>query len=294
MYIKIGMREIELDIDAKYHVYGEDIDAQAVTEMDFEHLNWLDQRIVSQSINLNQEISILFHPEVVSSLETEIENSPYWEKNRFEALAVFRRLQQKTPDAKEDKQKRKMLKEVDLKESKYVQKRFRVVNMLVSRGYERPDAMEYLTAVIEQKGSGVMNLKPAEICDFVDIFTGAVQDPNETQYHTRDDTRPCTLYYLQFTHQQTGETFKKIGITVRPLAERFVLDVKTFDLDIIHTVELPANEAKDIEAAIKKEFKPYKYTPETKLRKGGDTECFNDELIDASVMKMMGRNKVSL
>lgn len=294
MNVTVGNRVVELDPDVKYLVYGEEISAAEVADMDFEHLNWLDQRVVAQSIRVNHEVSILFHPVVTSSLEEEIENSPYWEKDRFEALTAFRRLQQKSPDSKEEKQKRQMLKEVDLKDPKIVQKRFRIVNQLVARGYERPDAMEYLTAVVEQKGSGVMNLKPPEICDLVDIFTGAKEDPNQTNYHSRDDTRPCTLYYVHFTHQQSGETFKKIGITVRDLAERFVLDVKIFDIDVIHTVELPANKAKDIEAAIKKEFKPYKYTPKNKLRKGGETECFNEELIDQSVMNMMGRNKIKL
>lgn len=292
MEIVIGHRTIKLDHDVKYNVYGEEKSAEEVYEMDFEHLNWLDQRVVAQSIVINEEISILFHPTVTMSLEEEIEGSPYWEKTRFEAQAIFRRLSSKEPSEKSQKQSRAMLKKVDMKDPNVTQKKFRVVNKLVSRGYDRPDAKDYMDATIEKHGTGIMNLKLDEICDYVDIFTGAKEDPETNNYHTREDTRPCVLYYLKFTHLISGDTFKKIGITVRSLEDRFSLDKKDYNIDVIYTVNHPANKSKDIEQAIKDEYVDYKYIPEAGLRKGGKTECFSVDIDDRDVIKLMGTQKV--
>lgn len=296
LVMELGRHKVILDSEVTYMIYGDDCDAQTLMDMDFSHLNWLDERMLAQSITLRREVPILFHPQVVESLENDFENSPYWQKNRYEALAVFRRIMANEENSEDKKIKRAMAKPVDVKSGKYAQKKFRVVNLLVDSGYDREDAKNRLNKLIVVKTPGVMNLSPDMICKMIDDAREEEQRniavPKKLKYFTKNSQEDCIVYYVKFTHNETGESFKKIGITTRELRERFVEDIKFFAVEVLHTVKFTAERAQEVEASIKEAFAEYAYEPKTKLKKGGNTECFRTELDDSAVIKYMGHNLI--
>lgn len=85
----------------------------------------------------------------------------------------------------------------------------------------------------------------------------------------------CTLYLIKCYNK--GEFFLKIGITSKSIENRFSGDKKLpYNYDILHTIESgDAVFIWDLEVKLKKNFRTFRYIPETKFR--GYTECFKIE-----------------
>lgn len=282
--------QFELNTDQSYNVYGETMFAIDIVELDFDHLPWLDQIMLLRDIRLSDEISILYHPEVVQSIHEEIDASPYWGKDRYEALATFRRLQ--TKQVVDEKRERKLLKPV-VWDGNMRSKKAKVTRGLAAMGYDRKFALDMTNRFLEEKGDGYMNFSVKEIEKEVDEFARDVQAETEKKYVKSDSDKPCTIYLVKFTDTETGETFIKPGITSRDLGERFITDKKHYDIDIIHTAKHTMAECIEREKHIQKRYrKDYNYTPEKGLSNNGNTECLRADVPTDEIIQLMGTSKV--
>lgn len=289
--IRLPEGEVELDPDLLYTMYGETVTPEDIVEADFSHLEWLDQVKLIQELEMNQDVSILFHPKVVSSLYSEQETSPYWAKNKTDALTQYRRLN--TREDVDLEKKRKMSQEVSLQDNAVKQKRFRIINKLVEMGYDRSDALETFTGFLEEKGSGVMNLTAKEIVQMFDEYRGVCEaEDNEKRYiSASDNTSPCTLYLLKFRNKKTDEAFIKIGLTRRSLRERFVKDRRVFDIEIVHTVDYVTKECIERERKILETYSAQRYSAAIPPEKG-ETELLDTSVDLQGIIALMGNNKV--
>ena len=89
---------------------------------------------------------------------------------------------------------------------------------------------------------------------------------------------PAILYFVEFIGN--NEHFYKIGITTKPdVNKRLRYDEsKYYDLKLISSVNATLLRAKEQEIEFLKSFHNYKYIP--KIKFGGYTECFKEEIYD--------------
>lgn len=160
---------ITLNNDLTYTVYGETKTAKEVSQMNFRHLPWLDQKMLLQELELKQEIIMLYHPEIVASIFADHESSEYWGKNHFECLAIFKRTATKV---KVDRIEERLLKKpVETNNPATKVKKSTVVTGLVKLGYDRDTAKLCIAEFLAEKGIGYLNLAPAKLIKYVDEFT---------------------------------------------------------------------------------------------------------------------------
>ena len=280
---------VTLDADHSFTVYGEVMFAVDLIEQDFGHLSWLDQILVIRDLEMNREISTIFHPEVLESLYTELEASPYYGKDRFEVEAVYRRLNtvKKTEDATE----RKMLKPVEWTAT-MVSKRGKVVGRLVVMGFDRVFARETVKNFLAEKGEGFMNLTVGTIADKVDEYIRDVTAETEKKYITKDSNLPCDIYLVKFTDKDTNEQFIKVGITRRGVDERFSQDKNDYNIEILYVVNHPTSEAIEREKHILSRCSKHKYMANSKLKGNGDTELLSLSVDTNEIIQLMGTKNV--
>ena len=280
---------VTLDADHSFTVYGEVMFAVDLIEQDFGHLSWLDQILVIRDLEMNREISTIFHPEVLESLYTELEASPYYGKDRFEVEAVYRRLNtvKKTEDATE----RKMMKPVEWTAT-MVSKRGKVVGRLVVMGFDRVFARETVKKFLAEKGEGVMNLTVNTIADKVDEYIRDVTAETEKKYITKDSNLPCDIYLVKFTDKDTNEQFIKVGITRRGVDERFSQDKNDYNIEILYVVNHKMSEAIEREKHILSRCAKHKYMANCKLKGNGDTELLSLSVDTNEIIQLMGTKNV--
>ena len=282
--------QVTLSPDISYQVYGETMYAIDVIELDLQHLCWLDQKTLLQDIILTEEVSILYHPDVVTSLYSEMEASPYWGKNRYDCLATFKRLQTKV--ITDDKEERKLMKPVDWKNKTTQSKRGKIVSRMVLLGYDRVYSRDIFKKFLADKGDGYMNLTVNTVANLVDEYVRDIKTETEGRYIRADSQKSCTIYLVRFTNKSTGETFIKPGITSRDLGERFISDKKLYDIEVIHTATHPMADCVDREKAIQERYKDYRYVPEHKLNNNGTTEIMSVDCPINEIITLMGTSKV--
>lgn len=280
---------IDLDPDRSYNVYGEIMFAIDLVEQDFGHLTWFDEILVLRELKMNNEISMLFHPTVLTSLYDEQEASPYFGKDRFEAEAVFRRL--KTTEKTDEETERKLMKPVEWTPT-MISKKGKVVGRLVTLGFERLFSREMVAKFLEEKGEGYMNLTVNTIADHVDKFVRDITVETEGRYIDKESKSPCRLYLVKFTHKESGEQFIKPGITRREIEERFCRDKKIYDIDVIYEVVHPMHESVEREKHIQSRFKQYRFEPEVKLINNGNSEVLHKDVDTTAIIELMGTKKV--
>jgi hypothetical protein len=281
--------DFELNSDITYQVYGEAVYAIDIMEMDLTHLCWLDQLTVLQDLHLMQEISILYHPEIVSSLYSEAESSQYWGKDKYETLAQYNRTQ--TKNVTEEKDERRMMKPI-VWTATMTSKQGKIVGRLVNLGYDRLYSRDLFKRFMAEKGEGYMNLTVNTVAGHIDEFARDVSTETGGKYIRKDSQKPCTIYLIRFTNNSTGETFVKVGITSRELGERFVTDKKHYDIDIIHVAEHAMSECVEREKAIQDRYKAFRYVPEKRLSNNGTTEIMRSDAPINEIIILMGNNKI--
>jgi hypothetical protein len=160
---------VTLDPDLTYQVYGEKISADALSKIDFSHLNWLDQKMLLQDIEIKQEVIMLYHPIIVASIFKDEEASEYWGKNHFECLTLFKRNALKVKvDRTLD---RKLSKTVELNNPHIRMTKTRAIDGLVKLGYDRATAKLNMADFLAEKGIKYLNLTPSELVKHVDEYT---------------------------------------------------------------------------------------------------------------------------
>lgn len=281
--------EIELNPDLTYQVYGEPAYIVDIMELDLTHLAWLDQITLLQDLEMYNEISILYHPEIVNSLYTQLDTSPYWGKDKYDALAQYKRSQ--TKSVTEEKEARKILKPIVWTPT-MSSKRGKVVGYLVRLGYDRPFARDLVKRFLEERGEGYMNLTVNTIGEYIDAYARDITAETGGNYISKDSQKPCMIYLVRFTNKETGETFVKPGITARDLGERFTTDKKHYDIEVIHTADHTMSDCMEREKAIQTRYKAFRYVPEKRLANNGTTEVMTSEAPINEIMLMMGTNKV--
>lgn len=161
-------RTIQLCENSEYILYGEAISALEMSKVDFSHLTHQDQYSLCEELDRTKEVLILYHPEIVASLNTEKEDSPYWGKNYEDAKKVFRREQSKLVVNKDEK--RKIKSTVDLKDKKTRDKRYQTAKKLETMGYNKEFATMKLTEMHEKQGTGIYNLKISRLVELFEEF----------------------------------------------------------------------------------------------------------------------------
>jgi hypothetical protein len=157
---------IPLKNDITYTVYGEAKTANQLSQMNFKHLPWLDQKMLLQDITLFGEVSMLYHPEIVASIYADHESSEYWGKNHFECLSIFKRTATKV---KVDLTEERLLKKPVITNNPATKvKKSSVVKGLIKLGYDRDTAKLCIAEFLQEKGIGYLNLAPSKIIKYVD------------------------------------------------------------------------------------------------------------------------------
>ncbi|GAA0290504.1 hypothetical protein GCM10009128_06100 [Psychrosphaera haliotis] len=170
--LRLEEGELEIELTKRYRVYGKDILGKDLLNLDFTHVPWLDQIALLNELNMADEVTILYHPEVIHSLHSKFEQSPYWGKDHYEALAIFQK--ESANNALESKENarraRAMLQPFDMKTSKARIKKNAVVTRLEKKGYSRDLVKKYANEYLALNGSGLFNLIEGEVVDILDEY----------------------------------------------------------------------------------------------------------------------------
>jgi hypothetical protein len=93
-----------------------------------------------------------------------------------------------------------------------------------------------------------------------------------------DVTKPGTHYVILFKPIYETE-YVKLGITNNTVKERYSSEKQPYE--ILREKRFPSGqECWDYEQRLKKKFKAFKYIPVTKLKTGGNTECFRINVLN--------------
>ncbi|WNC67533.1 hypothetical protein RI845_13525 [Thalassotalea nanhaiensis] len=173
LYLRCEEGEIKLNPDLTYNVFDQNMTAKQLAKLNINHLPWLDQTTALQEIENFQKLSILYHPDIVSSLITEEENSIYWGKREHEALIIFRRetVNKSEDDLSESQRKRLIASPYDITANKARVKKHSIIKQLVSLGYHKDSAQSLFDDFMDKNGIGHMNLKAGDIVTLIDEFT---------------------------------------------------------------------------------------------------------------------------
>lgn len=100
------------------------------------------------------------------------------------------------------------------------------------------------------------------------------------------------LYIVKFESKRTTENFIKIGISSKPINERFSTDLKNYNIELItETRYFSSSDALIVESNFHQILKEFKYNPILQLT-SGNTECFvNSEVMLQKMFQLLNFKK---
>jgi len=159
--------EVTLYKDNNYELFGKPISAKDLSKVKFNYLNWIDALMLQRDINLNGEVNILFHQDVIADLLENLNGSPYWGKDKYEALTIFNR-SKSSDESEQQRINRKLAKPINPATAKT--RKSRVVDAVEKLGYDRQVARDFTNQFIAQNGEKYLNLTPTELAPIIDKF----------------------------------------------------------------------------------------------------------------------------
>ncbi len=163
--MKIQKYEIELDHFEQYKLFGEDVTLEELEEVDWDYLPETYALVLKSLFMRTNEVSIMFHPDVVKSIMEDKENSSYYNKTPHEIEVILRR--ESTKSDTESAEQKKILQPVDMSDQIIKNRKYKATQMLVRDGFDRPFVMEYLDTYMQEHGTGIMNLTPKRISQII-------------------------------------------------------------------------------------------------------------------------------
>lgn len=139
--------------------------------------------------------------------------------------------------------------------------------VVYSKSNEKVEIICRIHGSFWQTPNSHLNGKGCQDCGKIKSRSGSLEN--------RDKDTPALLYFLRL--DLTGESFVKIGITVRTVEDRF--RGLPYEIRDIRTVSMTLGEAMSLETQIKLQWLSDRYQPKHSF--GGHTECFStDALLD--------------
>ena len=164
----IGEYTVDIDPLDEYQLFNTDCTGEDILEYDLSYLNQIDCMILYKHITRINNIPYRFHPDIVTSLELDKENSPYYKKTPHEIEILHRK--ESTRDVTKDKERKLMMNPVNETDQAIRNKKYYTINKLVALGYDRTFAMDKLAEYIKNNTNSIMNLIPTRISQIIDEY----------------------------------------------------------------------------------------------------------------------------
>jgi hypothetical protein len=164
----IGEYEVDIDPLDEYFLFNVECTGQDIIEHDLGYLNPIDCMILNKHISRINNIPYRFHPDIVTSLELDKENSPYYKKTPHEIEIIHRK--ESTRDVTKDKERKQMMNPINETDQSIRNKKYYTINKLVQMGYDRTFAMDKLAEYIDVNTNSVLNLVPTRIAQILDEY----------------------------------------------------------------------------------------------------------------------------
>lgn len=156
---------VSIDPNADYEVYGETKSGKQLKNLSLSHLSWLDSQMLKRDIELSSMVSVLYHPDVIADLLINLNGSPYWGKDRYEALEIYKR-GNVSKESDTQRIKRKLAKGFNPKTERT--RKSRSVDAVVNLGYSREHARQVTDDFLNEFGKPYLNLSPKELAELID------------------------------------------------------------------------------------------------------------------------------